>query len=305
MAVIQRPAKEGNATTYQGKVAAGYTKILAAEMDADLDSMYAAWNAGVDTVNIKPGAVTQPCLAPGAVTGSALAPGSIATAALAHGAVTQPKIAAGVTLPPSGGAGGSLSGAYPNPGIAAGAVTDAQIANVAWGKVTGAPTSYPPSGPAGGLLNGSYPNPGIADQVVGINQLAVHAATRGWQALTIPANWTTSAYNAWAKVADTPTFNTRGGAILIMGMLGCYFRVTGGADVYYGIGRNGTVVLQWRYGMQSMSGGPAYPAPPVSFFDSPPPGTYYYSFYVNQTSTQALFYTQPDSQGQIFFVELA
>lgn len=98
MSIIQRPSKEGNATTYQGKVAAGYTKILASEVDADIDTMYAAWNGGVDTVNIKPGAVTAPCLASGAVTGSALAPGSITNAALAAGSVTSATIADGTIV---------------------------------------------------------------------------------------------------------------------------------------------------------------------------------------------------------------
>src|SRR5262249_7451355 len=93
MPQISRPTKQGGATTYGGKVSAGYTTILASEMDADLDTMYSAWNAGVDSSNIQPGSITGDKLAPGAVGSRELADGGIQTVDLGDQQVTTPKIA--------------------------------------------------------------------------------------------------------------------------------------------------------------------------------------------------------------------
>src|SRR5262249_22770356 len=87
---LTRPLKEGSVTTYQQKVALGFKDILASEADGDHDTMYAAWNAGVDTVNIKDGVVTP--------AKRAAAPNGVGTTNLNNLAVTLAKLAARATI---------------------------------------------------------------------------------------------------------------------------------------------------------------------------------------------------------------
>jgi hypothetical protein len=95
MATIQRPTKEGSVRTYQEKVGLGYIDILASEMDADLDTIYAAWNGGVDSVTLKDGAVTTPKLVDAAVTLPKLVPGVAVSAVPAQVVSTDIQMTSG------------------------------------------------------------------------------------------------------------------------------------------------------------------------------------------------------------------
>jgi hypothetical protein len=116
MATLERPLKEGNVRTYQAKVALGFLDILASEVDADCDTIYAAWNGGlpadsVGTTQLISGAVTQPKLATNAVgtaqlidaqvTQAKLANNAVGTAQLIDTQVTTAKLAAQATTPSS------------------------------------------------------------------------------------------------------------------------------------------------------------------------------------------------------------
>jgi Chaperone of endosialidase len=125
---LQRPLKTNNTRTYVDEVtsvAPADAPILAPEVDADLDTLYNAWN--------NPASAFPPT---GPAGGSVLA-GTYPNPTLAANAVWTANI---LDL----------------------AVTDAKITSVAWAKVTGAPTiptTLPPSGPASGDLTGTYPAP--------------------------------------------------------------------------------------------------------------------------------------------------
>lgn len=100
--------------------------------------------------------------------------------------------------------------------IAANTITDGNIANVNWSKITNAPTSLPPSGAAGPtVLSGTYPDPSIKNGGITSAMIAQNAITGGATGkLATGANGATLGDNL-APTAGSNLGNPSGGAVAL------------------------------------------------------------------------------------------
>lgn len=98
MPIISRPPKQGAATSYAAKVALGFTDILASEVDADFDTLFALVNGQLDSTNLAAGAVTATQMAAASVGAAALQSAAVGTSNLIDGSVTNAKVAAAAAI---------------------------------------------------------------------------------------------------------------------------------------------------------------------------------------------------------------
>src|SRR5215467_2738088 len=154
--ILSRPIKRGNVRTFDDEYNRGFTDIWASEVDAEFDNLYGAWNNELNAsrVTISPSPPTGPVIGDlwwRDTDGNLFVYYDDGNSQQWVPAVSAAQFV-GTGLPtgavPAGQ--GDLTGSYPAPivapgkitggpggKIAAGTITDLDINDVAWSKVTG------------------------------------------------------------------------------------------------------------------------------------------------------------------------
>jgi hypothetical protein len=288
MAQIPRPPKQGNVMTYVAKVAAGYPHILAGEVDADLDTIYGAWNSGADTVNIRDGAITSAKLAADSVGPRELQDSGVATGNIADAAVTTPKLAAGAVT-----AAKLAPGAVGGAALASNSVGGAQIidGSVGWTDLADAAVTTPK------LADAAVTTPKLADAAVTRAKLAPGALPGNVVSVPI-TTFSTATIGSWVPVVALPALVTRGANPVFLftnhGLAANTLSTPG--DVLIRWVRNGAHLCNTACHLPASVSGT--PAPSLPWLDVvPSAGSYVYELQVNLTAAGMGVYFTPTVTG--------
>lgn len=278
MATIQRPIKTYGTRRYVDEVALAPSNedpVLANEVDADLDTVYAAWNAGADTVNIKDGAVTRAKLdtAVGAVVDGTF-PGAI-------GLTPRGLINPGPTALDVRG-NDPVSPQYDPANNQAFYRIDYQNAQHQWWSKVGAGTyqtvmsvdSVGNLGLLGKLSGANISNGSITQQ-----QLAPGSSRRNSVGVAAPANAVMEGPFS-TNFITLPTLTTSGGIVWLFGCIGWRIAISSGsAAVAMRLQRAGVDIFIVQYTVSGTN--IAMPLPTPFTIDTPTAGSYEYRLVVS------------------------